>query len=94
MVIFVNIKEDKIKIVNIYCGFVGISFLFVFIFNDIVIDYNGCFFVVVLNDNVFYFLDKNLIFLKFLMMEEDGFEWLILVVLDIEGYFYVGCKDG
>lgn len=94
MVRFVNIKEDNIKIVKIYCGFVGISFLFVFIFNDIVIDYNGCFFVVVLNDNVVYFLDKNLIFLKFLMMEEDGFEWLILVVLDIEGYFYVGCKDG
>lgn len=89
-----NIKEDNIKTVKTYRGFVGTSPLSAFIPNDIAIDHNGRLLVAVSNDNAVHLLDKNLTFLKLLMTEEDGLERPTSVALDTEGYLYVGCKDG
>lgn len=61
---------------------------------DLIIDSKGNILLVELNDNVIYLLDKFLKFKRLFLIEEDGLIGLCFVILDLLGYFWVGCLDG
>lgn len=54
---FVDCIRYKVEVIKVYRGCVGISFVYLFSLRDIVVDMCGNILVVVVNDNVIYFLD-------------------------------------